>query len=92
MIYVVVFLSVSLIMSANMNQDLQKMVAFSPNKSYIAFISEEDSTLIDGFKEELGKIANFVSFPTRLKRCRMHCFSGRYPISSAFRKGSRKAS
>lgn len=65
MIYVVVFLSVSLIMSANMNQDLQKMVAFSPNKSYIAFISEEDSTLIDGFKEELGKIANFVELPDK---------------------------
>ncbi|MBP7174630.1 MAG: ABC transporter permease [Thermoclostridium sp.] len=67
-IYVIVFLTVSLIMSANMNQDLQKVAAFNQDKTNIAFISEEDSTLIDGFKEELGKIANFVELPDKTEQ------------------------
>ncbi|NLO38204.1 MAG: ABC transporter permease [Ruminiclostridium sp.] len=65
MIYVIVFIMVSLIMSANMNQDMKKITSFNSNKADIAFISEESSTLINGFKEELGKVANFVEIPDK---------------------------
>jgi ABC-2 type transport system permease protein len=38
-------------------------ISFTGKKVNVAFISEEESALIDGFKHELGKIANFVEIP-----------------------------
>lgn len=64
-IYVFVFLIVSMIMSANTAKEQQKISTFNSSKSNIAFISGEDTSLIKGFKEELGKIANFVDLPDR---------------------------
>lgn len=63
LVYVFVFVLVSLIMAANMSKELEMITAFNPSKTNIAFISEETSPLIDGFKEELGHIANFVELP-----------------------------
>jgi len=63
LIYIVVFLTVSLIMNRNMSAEQQKINLFSQKKTNIAFISEEESPLIDGLKQELGKIANFVDLP-----------------------------
>jgi ABC-2 type transport system permease protein len=63
LIYVFVFLMVSMIMSANMTQDMEKITSFHRSKANIAFISEEKSPLIDGFKDELSKIANFIDLP-----------------------------
>lgn len=63
LIYFAVFLGVSLIMSSSMTNERQKENLFNQKKSNVAFISEENSPLIDGFKQELGKIANFVELP-----------------------------
>lgn len=65
LIYVFVFLIVSMIMSGNMSHDMEKMISFHRSKANIAFISEESSPLIDGFKEELGKIATFIDLPDK---------------------------
>lgn len=64
-IYVFIFLMVSLAMSAGMSKEQEKITSFSRNKSDIAFIAEESSPLIDGFKEELGEIANFIDLPDK---------------------------
>jgi len=61
LIYVVIFLFVSLIISSSATDDTQqKEASFTPQKINIAFISEENSILIDGFRAELEKIANFI--------------------------------
>ncbi len=62
-IYVVVFVSLSLIVSLATVSEQKKDTSFSPVKRDMAFISEESSPLIDGLKTELGKIANFVELP-----------------------------
>jgi len=62
-IYLAVFLAVSLIMSRNMSAEQQKINLFSQKKTNIAFICEEKSPLIEGLRQELGKIANFVDLP-----------------------------
>lgn len=63
LIYVFIFIGVSMIMSTNMTRELEMITTFNPNKTNIAFISEETSPLIDGFKEELSHIANFIELP-----------------------------
>jgi len=63
LIYIVVFLVVSLIMSSAMTKDEQADNLFIQKKSNIAFISQENSPLIDGLKNELEKVANFVELP-----------------------------
>jgi len=61
LVYVIVFLAVSLIMSSSMTGTGQAVdVFFTGKKVNVAFISKEKSALIDGFKDELAKIANFV--------------------------------
>lgn len=64
-IYVFVFLLVSLLMSANMASEQQKMTSFTQSKSSIAFINKEDTPLIKGLKEELKNTANFVNLPDK---------------------------
>ena len=57
LIYVVIFLAISLIMAlAHTNE--QEDALFSPSKSNIAFLSAEETPLVRGLKEELGKVAN----------------------------------
>lgn len=64
-IYVFVYLAVSLVMSANTTAEQKKITSFSSSKSNIAFISAEDTPLIEGLKDELGNIANFIELPDR---------------------------
>jgi ABC-2 type transport system permease protein len=63
LIYLIIFMVVSLIMSSATASDQQKDNIFTTVKSDIVFISEETSPLIDGLKNELGKIANFIEIP-----------------------------
>jgi ABC-2 type transport system permease protein len=63
MIYLLVFIGVSLIMSSSMANEQKRDNSFTPEKSNIVFISEENSPLIDGLKSELEKVANFVDIP-----------------------------
>jgi ABC-2 type transport system permease protein len=62
-IYVGIFLAVSLIMSSSIANDQYNENDFTQIKMNISIISEESSPLIDGFKQELGKVANFVELP-----------------------------
>jgi len=62
-VYVIVFLSVSLIISSQLTKDGKEQASFTQVKSNIAFVAEESSPLINGFKEELGKVANIVEIP-----------------------------
>jgi ABC-2 type transport system permease protein len=58
--YVVIFLAVSMmIASANTQRD-DKISVFTKTKTNMAFISEEDTPLTRGLKEELSKVAAFV--------------------------------
>jgi ABC-2 type transport system permease protein len=63
LIYIVIFLAVSSIMSINATQDKETASSFKPAKTAIAFLNEENTPLINGFKEELAKVAYFVDIP-----------------------------
>lgn len=66
MIYVVVFLSISVVFAANATKS--QPTSFSPQKASVAFISEESSPLIDGFKQELSKNADYVTIPDETEK------------------------
>ncbi|MBW8384178.1 MAG: ABC transporter permease [Youngiibacter sp.] len=58
--YVVIFLAVSMmIASANTQRD-DKISVFTKTKTNMAFISDEDTPITRGLKEELSKVAAFV--------------------------------
>jgi ABC-2 type transport system permease protein len=61
--YIVMFLAISLIITLSTINDQKSITSFSQVKSNVAFVSEDNSMLVDGFKTELGKIANFVELP-----------------------------
>jgi len=63
LVYVITFVVVALIMSSSMVKEQKKVASFERTKSKVAFIAEENSPLIDGFREELGKIANYIELP-----------------------------
>ena len=64
LVYIIIFLVISLIMSSYLaNEQQQQDTLFTQAKSNIAFISEENTPLVDGFKQELGRVANFVELP-----------------------------
>jgi len=63
LIYVIVFLTISIIMSYSITNELQTGTSFSPAKTTVAFINEESTPLIDGFKEELARVADFADIP-----------------------------
>jgi ABC-2 type transport system permease protein len=60
LIYIVVYVLVSVIVSSSAARESQQETSFIRSKTNIAFISEDNSILIDGLKEELGKIVNFI--------------------------------
>ena len=66
MIYVVVFLGISIIFATNASKS--QATSFSSQKASVAFISEENSTLIDGFKQELSKNAVYVNIPDETEK------------------------
>lgn len=60
-IYVIIFLVIStLITVSNVNQQTQ---GFSQTKAKIAFLAEESTPLVEGFKEELSKTNQLVELP-----------------------------
>lgn len=63
MVYIIVFLTIALIMSANISEEDPQAKGFTRNKQTICLISEEESPFIDGLKQELSKVANFVNLP-----------------------------
>ncbi len=63
LIYIIVFLGVSILESSTAANQQKAGNEFISNKSNIAFISEEDSPLIEGLKDELSKVANFIDIP-----------------------------
>ena len=63
LIYIILFLVISLILSSTTTNEQQQDTLFTQAKSNIAFISEENTPLINGFKQELGRVANFVELP-----------------------------
>jgi len=64
LVYLIVFLVISLIMSSFLaKEQLQQDRLFTQAKSNIAFISKENTPLVDGFKQELGRVANFIELP-----------------------------
>ncbi len=66
MIYVVVFLGISIIFAATASKS--QATSFASQKASVAFISEENSTLIDGFKQELSKNAVYVNIPDETEK------------------------
>lgn len=52
-----------MLITSSATNEQQKVNEFTRSKSNIAFISEESSFLIDGLKNELSKIVNFVDLP-----------------------------
>lgn len=82
LVYLIVFLVISLLMSSFITKEQQRQdTLFTQAKSDIAFISEENTPLVKGFKQELGRVANFVELPDEKKPCRTLCISERSPIS-----------
>jgi len=64
LVYLIVFLVISLLMSSFITKEQQRQdTLFTQAKSDIAFISEENTPLVKGFKQELGRVANFVELP-----------------------------
>lgn len=63
LIYILVFLGVSIIVSSTAANPQKAESNFMNKKADIAFISEENSPLVDGLRNELGKIANFIDLP-----------------------------
>lgn len=62
-IYVVIFLAVSLLISFLASGQQSQQADYITYKNRIVFISEEESALVDGLREELSKVANFVDLP-----------------------------
>lgn len=59
LVYIGVFLAILCLISANSTKS--QLTGFTDDKVKVAFISEENSPLIDGFKQELSKKAEFVT-------------------------------
>lgn len=59
LIYIFVFLLVSILISTSSTKDQEKLM--NQSKTNIAFISDENSVFINGLKDQLGTIANFVN-------------------------------
>jgi ABC-2 type transport system permease protein len=58
--YVVIFLAVSMMIASASTKRDDTISVFTKTKTNMAFISEEDTPLTRGLKEELSKVANFV--------------------------------
>lgn len=60
LIYIIVFLFVSFMITMSTSNAQKEQQGFSRTKTNIAFINEEESVFIEGLKDELSKVANFV--------------------------------
>lgn len=66
MVYFGVFLGLAVMISVTNTQSQPQ--GFTSQKAKVAFISEEKSPLIDGFKEELSKNADYVEIPDETEK------------------------
>lgn len=67
LIYVVVFISFSIIMAFSPGTRKDDTDTFNVSKTNIAFFSSENTPLVNGLKEELSKIADFKDLPDERK-------------------------
>ncbi len=63
LIYLVVFLCMSIMVSASLSKELGDVKSFVPTKADVVFISDEDTPLVRGMRDELEKSANFIEIP-----------------------------
>ena len=66
LIYVGIFLGISAAMSFTVLGEQKKDSVFNQAKANIVFINEEDAPFINGLKQELSKIANFIEIPDEI--------------------------
>ena len=62
-IYLGVFLAIVIILAGVTADDQKEINSFAITKENIAFISEEDTPLVKGLREELSKVGNFIDLP-----------------------------
>jgi len=58
---------ISTIITAYVSNEQDELFSFTPVKTDIAIIAEENTPLVEGLKKELEKVANFVDLPDRLE-------------------------
>jgi len=66
-IYLIIFLGVALIMSNALASEPPQNNDFTRAKIKVAFISEEETPLVNGFRQELSKVADFVDLPDEIE-------------------------
>ncbi len=59
-IYLIILLVMSIMLTSAVKNEEKKVASFDRAKEDIAFISEEDTKLVQGLKDELSKVANFI--------------------------------
>ena len=59
-IYLIILLVMSIMLTSTVKNEEKKVASFDRAKEDIAFISEEDTKLVQGLKDELSKVANFI--------------------------------
>jgi ABC-2 type transport system permease protein len=67
-VYVGLFLVVSLLIASLTSGQQVQQADYTTYKNSIAFISEEESIFVDGLREELSKVANFVDLPDQREK------------------------
>ncbi|RYL93668.1 ABC transporter permease [Sporolactobacillus sp. THM19-2] len=65
-LYIVIFLAISIAISAT--STYEGRTGFRQEKAKIAFIDEEKTPLTEGFRQELGKSAEFISIPDQTEK------------------------
>lgn len=60
LIYLAILLVMSIILTSAVKSEQEKVISFDRAKEDIAFISEEDTKLVQGLKDELSKVASFI--------------------------------
>lgn len=66
LIYLVIFLSISSIMSLSAANDTGTVNSFEPAKTTVAFMDKDNTPLTNGFKDELAKVADFADIPDEM--------------------------
>lgn len=67
LIYIVIFLAISILISA-VNTNAPASGSFSQTKTNVAFFSGEDTPLVRGLKKELAKTCDFVALPDETEK------------------------
>lgn len=65
LIYIFIYLSVSIVVTLSSSRQNNTGNDFTDTKANIAFISGEETPLIEGLRKELGRQANFINLPDK---------------------------